>query len=80
LNGTNGHIYPLDNGGLLPPGAGDHAHHWLIAKQDGPSSEGTCKACGAQRDFVNGYTRSYVARYRRFLPPPADAGPAAPPG
>jgi hypothetical protein len=76
LNGTSGYPLPLPDGGLPP---GEHAHHWLIAKQDGPSSEGTCKACGAQRDFVNGYTRSYVARYRRVLPP-VEAGPAAPPG
>ena len=77
MNGTTGHIYPLDDGGLPP---GGHVHHWLIAPQDGPSSEGTCKACGAQRDFVNGYTRSYVTRYRRVLPPSADSGLAAPPG
>jgi len=76
LNGTSGHPFPLAGNGLPP---GEHAHHWLIAKQDGPSSEGTCKACGAHRDFVNGYTRSYVARYRRVLPP-AEARPEAPPG
>ncbi|MEX0684133.1 MAG: hypothetical protein WD904_13995 [Dehalococcoidia bacterium] len=37
----------------------DHAHHWLIAPQDGPSSGATCKSCGAIRDFNNAYVRTY---------------------
>jgi hypothetical protein len=37
----------------------DHAHHWKIAAQNGPSSEGTCKSCGATRDFTNAYFKTY---------------------
>ena len=29
------------------------AHHWVIAAPDGPTSEGTCRRCGHQREFVN---------------------------
>jgi hypothetical protein len=48
-----------------------HTHHWLIGKQDGPSSAGVCKACGEVRDFTNGFHRSYPSIYR--VPRPADA-------
>ncbi|HUF54536.1 MAG TPA: hypothetical protein VMR52_12300 [Dehalococcoidia bacterium] len=47
---------------VLAPGydpIAEHAHHWLIAGQNGPSSEGTCKSCGATKDFDNGYSRTY---------------------
>jgi hypothetical protein len=37
----------------------EHAHHWLIAGQNGPTSEGTCKSCGATRAFGNSYSRTY---------------------
>ncbi len=54
-----------------------HAHHWLIAKQDGPASEGVCKTCGERRDFVNGFRRSYTAgaHFRRALAPAAAPPP-----
>jgi hypothetical protein len=43
-----------------PDGSIDtHAHHWLIGRQDGPSSEGVCKSCGATREFTNAYSRTY---------------------
>ena len=29
------------------------AHHWVIPAPDGPTSEGVCKRCGHQREFVN---------------------------
>ena len=29
------------------------AHHWVIATPNGPTSEGVCKRCGHQRDFLN---------------------------
>lgn len=48
-----------------------HSHHWMIAKQDGPSSEGMCKACGEVRKFTNGFRRSYPSTYRAPLPRPA---------
>ena len=46
----------------------DHSHHWLIGKQDGPSSEGVCKACGEVRDFTNGFSRSYPGAFRAAAP------------
>lgn len=48
-----------------------HTHHWLIGKQDGPSSAGVCKACGEVREFTNGFQRSYQSVYRVHRP--ADA-------
>lgn len=48
--------------------AAEHSHHWMIAKQDGPSSEGTCKQCGARRDFLNSFVRAYTYRAK----PPAE--------
>jgi hypothetical protein len=36
-----------------------HAHHWLIAGQTGPTSEATCKTCDATRTFNNAYYRTY---------------------
>jgi len=46
------------------PGPGEHTHHWLIGKQDGPSSEGVCKMCGEVREFTNGFRRSYPGAFR----------------
>ena len=28
-------------------------HHWVIPAPNGPTSEGVCKRCGHQREFVN---------------------------
>lgn len=28
-------------------------HHWIIGPALGPTSEGTCKLCGARRIFLN---------------------------
>ena len=39
-----------------------HAHHWLIARQNGPTSEGVCKSCDARRSFDNGFVGSYASR------------------
>jgi len=54
-----------------------HAHHWLIAKQDGENSEGTCKSCGATRDFANAYFRTYRSPMylRHSRPPRPSPGP-----
>ncbi len=29
------------------------AHHWIIEAAGGPTSQGTCRLCGAQKDFLN---------------------------
>ena len=31
----------------------DHGHHWLIESPNGPTSKGTCRLCGAVREFKN---------------------------
>ena len=36
-----------------PTNPGTHVHHWLIAEVEGPTSEGECRRCGAQRTFRN---------------------------
>ena len=39
-----------------PPEARDLTgceHHWVIDKPAGPTSRGTCRACGEERDFQN---------------------------
>ncbi len=28
-------------------------HHWVIDKPAGPTSRGTCRSCGEERDFQN---------------------------
>lgn len=28
-------------------------HHWMLAEANGPRSQGTCKHCGAEREFSN---------------------------
>ena len=28
-------------------------HQWIIATPDGPSSKGTCRQCGGEREFMN---------------------------
>lgn len=30
-----------------------HVHHWRIATATGPTSPGTCRGCGAVREFQN---------------------------
>jgi hypothetical protein len=65
---------------LVPcdPCADGLAHHWLIGRQDGPSSEGICKNCGASRPFVNAYFKTY--RTPIYLGRPRHLGPSPPPG
>ncbi len=29
------------------------AHHWLIDRPNGPTSEGVCQRCGERREFTN---------------------------
>ena len=67
--------------GISPGGEGglaDHAHHWLIGLQNGPSSEGVCKSCGEQREFMNSLVRrqsSWI--YRTSAPPGRNTSGAA---
>jgi len=34
-------------------GSLDHKHRWRIAEPNGPVSVGTCKVCGAEKEFRN---------------------------
>ena len=39
---------------LIDEGAvSDCEHHWIIDQPNGPTSTGTCKACGAKSEFRN---------------------------
>jgi len=49
----------------------DQAHHWLIANQNGETSDGVCKRCGAHREFINGFIWPHPATAGR--PPARDA-------
>ncbi|SVD13439.1 uncharacterized protein METZ01_LOCUS366293, partial [marine metagenome] len=31
----------------------DCTHHWIIDSPNGPQSQGSCKVCGAEREFMN---------------------------
>jgi hypothetical protein len=33
--------------------AADHAHRWRIPEPNGPVSTGSCKVCGAEKEFRN---------------------------
>jgi hypothetical protein len=52
--------------GVDGPGP-QHAHHWRIGGQGGPTSAGICD-CGAQKQFQNGWDQEHEvwsARLRR---------------
>ena len=34
-------------------------HHWIIDPPDGPISKGSCKLCGAEKDFPNDLSYSW---------------------
>ena len=36
-----------------PKAAADHFHRWRIDEPEGPTSTGTCKVCGATKQFKN---------------------------
>ncbi|MGE5596796.1 MAG: hypothetical protein ACM3S1_12285 [Hyphomicrobiales bacterium] len=36
-----------------PKAQPDHFHRWRIEEPSGPVSKGTCKVCGATREFKN---------------------------
>lgn len=35
------------------PEAPEHFHRWRIEEPNGPTSRGTCKVCGAEKQFKN---------------------------
>ena len=41
------------------------AHHWLIESPDGETSRGTCRLCGASREFFNYNQRQTLSPARR---------------
>jgi hypothetical protein len=38
------------------------AHHWMLPRPGGPTSNGICKFCGAEREFSNTTASGWVAR------------------
>ena len=46
-------ITAIASGLDIPAAQVDHAHRWLIAEANGPTSGGVCKVCGASKDFKN---------------------------
>ncbi len=60
-----------------PDARTNHAHHWLIAAQQGPHSPAFCRLCGANREFANSFDGNWarpVGRPRRVgaSPPKKD--------
>ena len=44
--------------GMPDSGTDECRHHWRIASPNGATSQGTCKHCGAQREFPNSTNES----------------------
>ncbi len=42
----------------------NHAHHYLIAPPNGPTSEGVCKTCGATKKFPNYIDEPFVGDFK----------------
>ncbi len=40
------------------------AHHWLIDRPAGPTSEGVCRRCGEKREFANSQALTSVWTFR----------------
>lgn len=38
------------------------SHHWMLPRPGGPTSNGVCKFCGAEREFSNTTASGWVAR------------------
>lgn len=43
----------------------EHRHHWMIATQDGETSNAVCRTCGDKREFSNAYRASASWRVRQ---------------
>ena len=41
-----------------------HAHHWMIEEAEGPTSQGQCLECGAERTFRNWPAEEVLQRAR----------------
>ena len=39
-------------------------HHWVIARANGPTSEGVCQRCGESGEFANSQALTSVWTYR----------------
>lgn len=46
-------------------------HHWIVELPNGPTSAGTCRLCGAVRDFPNSNRRLTAWGDNAFLNNPA---------
>ena len=44
--------------------AGAHVHYWLVERPNGPTSEATCKLCGATRTFRNSFRELDAVGFR----------------
>jgi hypothetical protein len=45
----------------------DCVHHWIIGKAVGPKSQGKCRLCGKQREFLNSWDAAVEARFMRVI-------------
>ena len=43
-------------------------HYWVIDKVDGPTSKGTCKLCGAIKEFSNYMTYDFAPFEAHYEP------------
>ena len=53
------------------------AHHWLIESPDGETSRGTCRLCGASREFLNYNQRPTLRAAARPLGDASGRGPSS---
>jgi hypothetical protein len=44
------------------PTQGCETHYWMLPSPGGPTSTGTCKHCGAEKEFSNSTGRTWVPR------------------
>ena len=47
--------YKVKETPIAPAVRQDCAHYWVIESANGPTSRGTCKFCGEQREFRNSW-------------------------
>jgi len=59
------------------PACSHSAHHWLLGKPNGPTTEGVCKWCSARRQFSNdfSYSRRGQTQAPRARASKSDASP-----
>jgi hypothetical protein len=49
---------------ITPTSRSQHAHHWKIEEAEGPTSQGHCLDCGAERTFRNWPAEEVLQRAR----------------